>query len=137
MWIRYHSWVCYALKFFSLCFKKERSDPECPPRSHSFTRITADTMGLWGWVTGCPHSEVSWSQIELEGSSHFATPLNIPFECVRPTTIPVGMATGATSAYPCPSLGLKALQNTQMCRRGQAWGFSPASHLRAGFSHGW
>lgn len=116
---------------------KERSDPECPPRAHSFTRITADTMGLWGWVTGCPHSEVSWSQLEFEGSSHFATPLNIPLEWVGQTAIPVGTAPCAISASPCPTVGLGDLQNTQMCRRGQAWGFSPASHLRSGFSHSW
>lgn len=114
------------LRSFYLCFTEERSVLECPPRAHSSTRITADTMGLWGWVVGCPHTEVSWSQLDLEGSSHFLTPLNIPSQQVGQTAIHVVMTTHAVSGSPFPTLGLGAFAVHPDARERPGLGFQPS-----------
>lgn len=60
----------------------------------------------------CPHTEVSWSQLDLEGSSHFLTSLNIPSQQVGQTAIHMTMTTHAVSGSPFPTVGLGCLCST-------------------------
>lgn len=119
------------LKFFYLCFTEERSVLEHPLRVHSSTRITADTMGLWGWVVGCPHTEVSWSQLDLEGSSHFLTPLNIPSQQVGQMAISVVMTTHASFWLSLPHRGGWCLCSSADTQERPGLGFQPSLPLQS------